>query len=260
MKLEGLQLGQGTIPTVLLHGFLGSGRNLRSLALAWSEAEPERRFWLPDLAGHGFSGALSPGARLADLAEDVLESTAALGMNAALQLVGHSMGGRVALAAQLRAPERVTCVSLLDITPGSLSQADRESGQVLRVLRAAPATAPDRRALRAALLEGGLSAGLADWLMMNVEAVEGAVRWRFDREALARLRETMVEEDLWRAVEGSGARVRCLRGGRSEYVSEDDAARMQAAGCAVETLPGVGHFIHVEAPGEVLRWLRQPFC
>src|SRR5262245_24605402 len=44
--LENIRLGEGEIPTVLLHGFLGSGRNLRSLAAAWSEADPRRRFLL----------------------------------------------------------------------------------------------------------------------------------------------------------------------------------------------------------------------
>ena len=41
--------------------------------------------------------------------------------------------------------------------------------------------------------------------------------------------------------------VQVIRGGRSRYVSDADAARLQAAGVPVETLEGAGHHVHVEA-------------
>ena len=62
--------------------------------------------------------------------------------------MGHSLGGRVALAAARRAPESVTDVTLLDIGPGPLDPATSETRRVLQVLLAAPAEARDRRELR----------------------------------------------------------------------------------------------------------------
>ena len=254
--LESFQVGEGGVPTVLLHGFLGSGRNLRSLATAWSEADRHRRFLLPDLTGHGTSPALPLSAELSTLARDVVETARANGFTGPLELVGHSLGGRVSLAASLAFPLDVANVTLLDIAPGPVPVDLSESGMVLNVLLQAPATAPSRRDMRSELTQRGLSEGLADWLVMNlVSTPEGEVRWRFDRQALAELHDRVNGADLWAAVERPGARVRCIRGGRSRYVTDEDAARMEAAGCPVATLPGAGHFVHVDALQPLLQWL-----
>lgn len=257
MVLESFQVGQGEVSTVLLHGFLGSGRNLRSLATAWSEAEPRRRFLLPDLTGHGASPPLPPGADLGTLAHDVRETARAQGFTRPLEWVGHSLGGRVALAASLAFPEDVASVTLLDIAPGPVAVDLSESGMVLNLLLQAPDTAPGRREMRAELTSRGLSAGLADWLVMNLTSTpEGGVRWRFDRRALSELHGRVNRTDLWAAVERPGARVRCIRGGRARYVTDADVARLEAAGCPVATLPDSGHFVHVDAPQALLQWLR----
>lgn len=258
MILESFQLGEGRRPTVLLHGFLGTGRNLRSLATAWSAVEPGRRFLLVDLTGHGTSPRLPPGATLATVAGDVLETARAAGLQGPLDFVGHSLGGRVSLAASLRAPADVASVTLLDISPSPIPTSQSESGKVMETLLTAPPTAPDRKAMRAELMGRGLSPHLSDWLVMNLEpAPEGGVRWRFDRESLAEFHGRVNGDNLWAALERPGAKVRCIRGGRAHYVTDADKARMEALGCPVATLPEAGHFVHVDAPDALLRWLTQ---
>ena len=258
MILSNVQVGEGPRSTVLLHGFLGTGRNLRSLAAAWSGAEPGRRCLLPDLTGHGTSPGLPEGATLASVARDVLETARAAGLDGPLDVVGHSLGGRVALALALAAPDAVARVSLLDIAPGPIPPGLSESGKVLEVLRAAPARAADRKAMRAELLERGLSGPLSDWLLMNLEpSPEGGVHWRFDREALAAFHGRFNGESLWEALDVPGVPARCIRGGRSGYVGDADKARMEALGCPVDTLPEAGHFVHVDAPDALLRWLQR---
>ena len=70
--------------------------------------------------------------------------------------------------------------------------------------------------------------------------------------SLAALHDRTGGEDLWPAVEGSRPyAVACIRGGRSPYVREADVRRLVAAGCPVDTVDGAGHFLHVDAPGEV---------
>ncbi len=256
MILSSFQVGEGQRPVVLLHGFLGTGRNLRSLALAWSAADPSRRFLLPDLTGHGASPPLPPGATLARVAADVVETARAAGLEGPFDWVGHSLGGRVCLAASLTLPAEVTSVTLLDIAPGPIPPGMSESAKVLEKLLEAPARAADRKAMRENLVGQGLSGPLTDWLLMNLEpAPEGGVRWRFEREGLAGFHARVNHEQFWSALSPEQPPVRCIRGGRAAYVSDTDAARMEALGCPVDTLPQAGHFVHVDAPDELLRWL-----
>lgn len=246
-------LGQGPNATVLLHGFLGSGRNLRSLAQLWLERDPSRRFLVPDLRGHGDAPPLGPGDSLATLANDVLATTKAGGLHPPVRLVGHSLGGRVALVAADLEPALFDQVVVLDIGPGATPPALSESRRVLDVLLAAPEVASDRARMRAHLMEQGLSRPLADWLLMNLRpGAGGALTWRFDRQALADLHARFSAEDLWPLVERAEVPLHFIRGENSSYLSPRDAERLARLGCVVDTLPAAGHFVHVDAPGPLV--------
>jgi len=246
-RLASYRIGTGDHPTVLLHGFLGSGKNLRSLALRWAERDPARLFLLPDLTGHGASPPLPPDAGIQTLAADLRETIAAEGLAPPVSLVGHSLGGRVALELARLDPAIARDVALLDITPGPIDDRLSASRRALEILLRAPDEAPDRRGLRQALIDGGLSPATADWLVMNVRVEEGRARWTFDRQALDRLQAKISAGDLWDVVESRRVPVRAIRGGRSGYVRDEDVQRFEAAGARVDTLPAAGHDVHVEA-------------
>lgn len=245
---------------ILLHGFLGSGRNLRTLGLRLAERLPSAQFLLPDLRGHGQSPplrALGDPARLtlAQLGADVRATAAAHDLAPPYHFIGHSLGGRVALAATEEAPDQIGSVTLLDIAPGKIDPARSDSRPVLDALLAAPAEAPDRRAMRAILVAGGLSPGLSDWLLMNLVIEDKRVRWGIDREDLDALHGQSMREDLWPIVKGARFPIRCIRGGRSGYVSDAEAARLADSGCPVDVLPDAGHFVHVDALDPLVDWL-----
>jgi esterase len=228
---------------------------LRSLASRWAALEPERRIFVPDLPGHGGSPALHPADDLGTLARDVLAAAEGAGLGEALTLVGHSLGGRVALAAASAAKDRLSELVLLDISPGPIDPGVTGSGRVVEILRSAPEQAPDRRTMRAFLLDRGLSQPTADWLLMNLDGADGSYRWRFDRDALAAFHERFNGEDQWPVVEGRPLPIRCIRGGRSRHVSDADVDRFQAAGCRVDTIPDAGHDLHAEALDPLLALL-----
>lgn len=243
-------VGTGSTPVVLLHGFMGSGRNLRTLALRWAEQDPSKTFFLVDLPGHGESPVPDEAATLQTMAAKVI---ATVGAQAA-HWVGHSLGGRVALAAVDANPSAVKTVSMLDIGPSAIAVEASESGSVLEVLRRAPATAAARGVLRDFLMREGLSKHISEWLLTNVVSEGEQVRWRFDREALHRLHLRVNSQDLWAVAERRERPVLCVRGDRSNYVTEEDVTRLTALGVPVKEVPS-GHFVHVEALEPLLREL-----
>ena len=111
-------------------------------------------------------------------------------------------------------------------------------------------TMTSRAEARASLMTQGLAAPLADWLLLNLAPRDDVLGWRIDRRALATLHERIAAENLWPAVESPDrpGMTRYVRGGQSRFVTDDDVARLQAAGCPVITIPGAGHFLHVEQP------------
>jgi esterase len=255
MRLATTRTGTGPRPVILLHGFLGSGRNLSMVARGWSQADPSRSFLLPDLTGHGSSPALPPNAGLDVLARDILDTAAAEGLTQPLTLVGHSMGGRVALQAKLLAPEAIAHVTLLDIAPGPIGDAGAEQDRTMREFVALPPTFSDRDAARRELIDRGLDKPQVEWLLTNLIPDGEAYRWRMDRTALQLFRPRINAADLWPAVERFGHTMQCIRGDRSPYVTEADRERLERLGCPVRTLTEAGHFIHVDRPRTLVEWL-----
>jgi pimeloyl-ACP methyl ester carboxylesterase len=251
MTLAHVRAGTGHRPLVLLHGLLGSARNLATLVRLLAERRSDLDLVAFDLPGHGGSPPLPPGADSAVLATEVLAAAHALDLPTPLALVGHSLGGRVALRAAALEPATIDAVTLLDIAPGPVTAGD-EVARVLDVLNEAPDTFATRARAREHLRGAGLAPALGDWLLLNLEVTgDGRARWRMDRRALGDLHARVVAEDLWPIVERSHPwTLRCIRGEHG-YVSDADARRLEAAGSPVTTIAGAGHFLHAERPHEV---------
>jgi esterase len=245
------RVGDGPRPLALLHGFLGSGRNLATLARGLAGGAPQYSVYAFDLPGHGDSPPLPPDANLETLARALVGAARALDP-LPWTFVGHSLGGRVALKASLLEPPAVAHMTVLDITPSALPPGG-ETARVVEALIGAPESAPSRAAFRAWFIGAGLSPALTDWLLLNLAREGDQLRWRIDRHAMASLYPRINAEDLWPAVESRGARgLHVVRGGLSPYVSDADCERLEAAGARVDTIEGAGHFVHVDRPAETL--------
>jgi esterase len=157
----------------------------------------------------------------------------------------------VALRACLLDPAAVVHLTLLDIGPSPLAD-QGETARVVKALVGAPETGATRNTFRHHFRQAGLSRDLTEWLLLNLIRESESYRWRIDRAALAALHPRIRAEDLWPAVDGPRPySLHCIRGGLSDYVSDDDARRLRAAGCPVDTVEEAGHFLHVERPAEV---------
>ena len=102
----------GGHPLVVLHGLFGSQDNWRSQALEWAQGR-----WVitMDLRNHGMSGH-HPLMNYATMAEDVCGTLDELGLKR-VDLLGHSMGGKVAMQLAINQPQRVNSLVIADIAP-----------------------------------------------------------------------------------------------------------------------------------------------
>lgn len=160
-------------PLVLVHGLAGAAAN-------WTELGPvlarRRRVLVPDLPGHGGSGRLPAAPNLNPFADRVATLAEREGMLPA-PVVGHSMGGVIALRLAIRRPDDVPAV-VLAATPGISTTGRRAEITLALVSLAKPArrAAPHRRAIARSRLLRALVFGypeVSDTAAFSPRAVEG---------------------------------------------------------------------------------------
>lgn len=241
--------GAGGAPLVLLHGLLGSGRNWQTAGAGLTEVAGGREVHALDLRNHGkspWSATMTYEAMVAD----VLTWLDARG-HGAVDLMGHSMGGKVAMALACRRPERVRRLVVVDIAPKDyLSHGHRAEFAAMNELRLEGLQSRGEAEMK---LEGRVPDwGMRKFLTTNLERGEdGAWRWAVNLPVLtAALPE--VERNPLAAGERFAGPTLWVRGGKSRYVKDEDLAAIAAVFPAsrVETLATAGHNPHMETRAE----------
>lgn len=247
----------GKPPVVLLHGLLGSSRNWMAAARALEE---EFHVLALDLRNHGNS----PHTEEHDfqvMTEDVLRWLDEFELRE-VRLIGHSMGGKVAMRLACRHPERVRRLVVVDIAPREKEPSHVAEFQALLELpldRISSRADADRM-----LAERISSSPMRQFLLTNlVRRSNGSFAWQANVKGLARnLANTGVspvsEEDrferpaLW------------IVGGKSNFVKAGDDRLIQKhfPRARIETFPESGHNPHVEDRprfvGTVTQFLKEP--
>lgn len=250
---------------LFLHGILGRRVNWRSFARRWVKARPDWGAVLVDLRDHGesqgFDGPRTVAAAAADLVELVEMVTKQRGGRVA-GVIGHSFGGKVAIAAASelrRVGSPLEELWILDAPPGPRTQPrDRSTERVFELLASLPESFAGRSEFIAAI--SAVGEGVAQWLATNlVETDEGRWRLGLDLSRLRALLEDFARIDLWPEVEAeadAGTRVTLVLGGRSEAVfglELERAHTLAAAGrIGLEIIEGAGHWLHVDQPEALL--------
>jgi len=235
--------GGGKPPLLLLHGLLGSSRNWQS---AGGDLAGAYHVSALDLRNHG----RSPHAEIMNygaMVNDVLAWMDGQGIGRA-SLLGHSMGGKVAMALACRNPQRVERLIVVDIAPKDYtSQAHRAEFAAMNAL--------DLRALTSrAEAEARFEPYVPDWAMRkflttNLERDEsGGWKWLVNLTVLTTSLPGLEASSLTDADRFNGP-TDFIIGEKSGYVREADrtAILRHFPSTRFTTILGSGHNPHMEA-------------
>jgi esterase len=240
---------------VVLHGIYGQGRNWGGVARRLVRARPDWGVALVDLRMHGESQGFAPPHTVRAAAADLLSLAGPLGAPPAAVL-GHSFGGKVALAYADQDARGLRQVWVLDSTP-AVRPAGGSAYEMLQVVRALPDVFASRDDLIAALERGGVATPVAQWMATNLVAEADGYRWRFDLAAIEALLADFFETDLWGVVESppDDAEVHVVKASDSSVLSADALARLERAAANGRThlhhLEG-GHWLNADNPEGVV--------
>jgi esterase len=239
MDLAFRELGGAGAPVVILHGLFGSSQNWAGFGRRLAHLG---RVLAVDLRNHGDSGHARPHS-LAACVDDLWEWSEAHAPGP-VRLIGHSMGGLVAMGFALRHPELTAGVASVDIAPKPYPP---DHGAELRALRMDLGAAGTRAELDALLAPVIPEERQRQFLLTNAVRDGTGFRWKIDAEILAG---STVSEDFARIdgrYEGEALLVSC---GRSVYVTAGDFPLMRLFFPAAQlvTLAAADHWPHVSDP------------
>jgi len=239
----------GQVPLLLLHGFTGS-------ADTWEELKPElgarRRLLAVDLIGHARSDAPSSADRYAMSAcvEDLVGLLDQMGV-ARCDVLGYSMGGRVALHLAASAPTRVRRLLVVSGSPGIVDPRERQARIQADAL------------LADSIEREGIEAFVARWeatpLLALADDVPHAARERQRGERLAHSPRGLAnslrgmgagsQAPLWDAMSRLEMPTLLIvgeRDARYRQIARDMASRLPDA--RVKVVAGAGHVVQVDRP------------
>jgi esterase len=238
-------------PLVILHGLFGTLDNWQTLARRWAD-EAGLRVVSVDLRNHGRSFH-SPEHSYALMAQDVLALLEHLAIDPAhLTVLGHSMGGKVAMTLALGYPARLAQLIVLDIAP-RFSNMEHQDDIIAGLQSVDLSTIQNRQQAEAALVPRIPQLGVRQFLLKNLYRREdNSFAWRINLPALVENLAAVGEEIA--AAQPFLKPTLFIRGGKSDYITADDKLHSIPAlfpNSQVATVPDAGHWVHAEKPDEI---------
>ena len=241
MILNTIEMGEGP-PLVLLHGLFGAARNWGALQKRLST---RHRVLAMDLRNHGDSPR-AEGMSHAATARDVAETLRHRGIPRAAVL-GHSLGGKIAMALALSHGEMVSRLVVADIAPIRYPPALRGYVAAMRALPLTPGLT--RREADAALEAAAPDPGIRAFLLQSLDLGADPPRWKL---GLPEIHAAMPEIEDFSVTGRHEGPMLALAGGRSDYLRPAHHAGFRALFPAARfaTIEGAGHWVHAEKPHE----------
>ena len=235
-------LGSGK-PIIIMHGLMGMLDNWQAPARL---LEDDFQCILVDMRNHGHSPK-SMEHNYSVMVDDVIHLMDHLNLNEAI-ILGHSMGGKVAIKLAQEHPNRVSKLIVADIGPKFYPVHHQD---VLAALREVPVEKLDLRTEAESYMLKHLSEpNVRQFLMKSLYRAErGSFAWRFNLDAI----EQNIEQ-VGKALEELDFEGETLfiRGGNSNYILDEDwpDIKLLFPNAYLATIDGAGHWLHAEKSNE----------
>jgi esterase len=247
LELAANEFGSGP-PVAILHGLFGSGRNWRSVA---QHLAAHHRVLTFDLRNHGAS-PWAEGMSYGEMVEDLRASFRARGIDHAAVL-GHSMGGKVAMLIALLHPGEIDRLVIVDIAPAANPP---NLLAYIRAMRAVDLRGVKRRAEVDVMFAGAVpDPAERAFLLQNLVIDENAARWRLNLEAIERgFPQIIGFPDLPAGTAYRGPAL-FVAGARSNYIQPEHEPEIRRLFPQAEIIriDGAGHWVHAEQPQAFLQ-------
>ena len=235
-----------TPPLLIVHGLYGSARNWRVIAKRLAD---ERQVIAVDQRNHGQSPHTETHTYL-NMADDLAELIATL--HGPVDLVGHSMGGKAAMALALQQPALVKRLIVADIAPVTY---EHDQTQFIAAMRAVDLSQVRNRSdVTTQLAKHVDDPALQSFFTQSVDITNQ--RWRLNLDVLERdMPHILGFPDLAGPFDGPTL---FLSGADSTYVRPEHRAEIRAKfpRAKFAKIPGAGHWLHADKPREFEAALR----
>ena len=229
-------------PLVFIHGLFGSLSNLGMLARAYYESHSVIQI---DVRNHGHS-AHSPEMNYPVMAVDILETLNALNIQK-FSVIGHSMGGKIAMQLANSAGERLEQLVVLDMTPFAYKESHHD--QIFKALSTVQNAQIESRQQAMQIMREYLHEEMViQFLMKSFNKGQ----WLFNVEALFNHYPDIIN---WDMIQPWQKEALFIRGGKSAYISKDEhfaAIQQQFPHTKIVVLEDAGHWLHAEKTQQVL--------
>jgi pimeloyl-ACP methyl ester carboxylesterase len=235
--------GEGTgTPLLIAHGLFGTARNWGVLAKRFAL---ERPVISVDMRNHGtsFRAATNTYADMAGDLARVIENRSGKS-----DVLGHSMGGKAAMALALSRPDLVEKLVVADIAPIGYSHSQLDKIEAMKAVDLS--VVKRRRDADEQLVERVKDGQLRSFLLQSLTLGEEGASWKLNLDALgAAMADVIGFPDMDTVFEGE---VLFLHGGNSEYVqpAHHDRILTLFPNARFEAIAGAGHWLHAEKPRE----------
>ncbi len=260
MKLFYKKLGSNGSPLIILHGLYGSSDNWFSLGKYLSQFYT---VFIPDLRNHGKSEH-SKDHNYSVMAKDLLHLFYENSIKKA-PIIGHSMGGKLAMKFANFYPSKVEKLIIVDISFKKYSDNEllikNNHSKILDTISNLELDSyRNRKEIEVALSEKIGSEKTAKFILKNIKRTkEGLFLWKLNIEAITKNIDSLLEEINISNINENKIPISFIKGEKSDYITkkEEQSILKKIKQAKIYTIKNAGHWLHAEQPTEFIKIIQR---